>query len=106
MIIKVYSLDLSPYPTIGFKLLWCERGDLNPYSKCYWILNPARLPVPPLSHIESIVIILQKVSRINRRYEFQFILFDKGLDKAFVCKTVVTVVSYNNVVEDLDHKKP
>jgi len=46
------------------------------------------------------------VSRINRRYEFQFILFDKGLDKAFVCKTVVTVVSYNNVVEDLDHKKP
>src|SRR6266487_951137 len=28
----------------------CERGDLNPHEFPHWILNPARLPVPPLSH--------------------------------------------------------
>ena len=28
---------------------WCERGDSNPYRFPYWILSPARLPVPPLS---------------------------------------------------------
>ncbi len=32
-------------------LKWCERGELNPYGFLHWILSPARLPVPPLSHI-------------------------------------------------------
>lgn len=28
--------------------IWCGRGDLNPYVFRHWILNPARLPIPPL----------------------------------------------------------
>ncbi len=27
----------------------CERGDSNPHGLPHWILNPARLPIPPLS---------------------------------------------------------
>ena len=29
--------------------LQCERRDLNPHGFHHWILNPARLPIPPLS---------------------------------------------------------
>ena len=29
---------------------WYERRDLNPYALRHWNLNPARLPIPPLSH--------------------------------------------------------
>ncbi len=29
---------------------WCERGELNPQGFPHWILSPARLPIPPLSH--------------------------------------------------------
>lgn len=29
--------------------VWCERGDSNPHGIAHRILNPARLPVPPLS---------------------------------------------------------
>lgn len=29
----------------------CERGDSNPHSVKNWILNPACLPIPPLSHL-------------------------------------------------------
>ena len=32
------------------EILKCERGELNPYGIAHWILSPARLPVPPLSH--------------------------------------------------------
>ena len=28
---------------------WCERRDSNPHGVTHWNLNPARLPVPPLS---------------------------------------------------------
>ncbi len=28
---------------------WCERGDSNPHGLPHWNLNPARLPIPPLS---------------------------------------------------------
>src|SRR6185437_4434402 len=28
---------------------WCERRDSNPHGLPHWNLNPARLPVPPLS---------------------------------------------------------
>ena len=34
---------------------WCERGESNPHELPHWILNPARLPVPPLS--QDIIII-------------------------------------------------
>lgn len=27
----------------------CARGDLNPYVRRHWNLNPARLPIPPLA---------------------------------------------------------
>ena len=30
---------------------WCERGESNPHTLGYWILNPARLPIPPLSQV-------------------------------------------------------
>src|SRR5277367_5070223 len=30
-------------------VLWCERRDSNPHGVTHWNLNPARLPVPPLS---------------------------------------------------------
>src|SRR5262245_43818349 len=33
-----------------FARRWCERRDLNSHGFPHWILNPARLPVPPLSH--------------------------------------------------------
>ena len=29
--------------------IWCERGDLNSHGLPHWNLNPARLPIPPLS---------------------------------------------------------
>src|SRR5262245_66582345 len=29
---------------------WCERRDSNSHGLPHWILSPARLPVPPLSH--------------------------------------------------------
>ena len=35
------------------KKKWCERGDLNPHPFRDRILNPARLPVPPLSHVAA-----------------------------------------------------
>ena len=35
---------------------WCERGELNPHGLPLWILSPARLPIPPLSHDRSIAI--------------------------------------------------
>src|SRR5207249_2659643 len=35
-------------------IFWCERGELNPHPLRDWILSPARLPVPPLSHTEDL----------------------------------------------------
>ena len=32
-----------------FLSIWCERRELNPHARRHWILNPARLPIPPLS---------------------------------------------------------
>ena len=34
---------------VGF---WCERRDLNPYESPHTPLKRARLPIPPLSHIQ------------------------------------------------------
>ena len=34
---------------------WCERRDSNPHARRHWNLNPARLPVPPLSHAAAAV---------------------------------------------------
>jgi hypothetical protein len=36
-------------PPSGLADLWCERRDSNPHGVTHWNLNPARLPVPPLS---------------------------------------------------------
>jgi hypothetical protein len=38
----------QPYQT------WCERRDSNPHGLPHWNLNPARLPVPPLSRIKRL----------------------------------------------------
>ena len=32
------------------RIAWWARRDLNPHTFRYWILNPARLPIPPLAH--------------------------------------------------------
>ena len=37
---------------ISWRVEWCEKGDSNPQTVRYRILNPARLPVPPFSHGE------------------------------------------------------
>ena len=31
----------------------CERGDSNPHRVRDWILSPARLPIPPLPHMQN-----------------------------------------------------
>ena len=33
-------------------LPWCEWRGSNPHVRGHWNLNPARLPVPPHSHVE------------------------------------------------------
>src|SRR5262245_43901894 len=35
----------------------CERGDSNPHGVTHRILNPARLPIPPLSRGRALVIL-------------------------------------------------
>ena len=30
-----------------------SRWESNPHSRKNWILNPARLPIPPLEHLEA-----------------------------------------------------
>ncbi len=35
---------------------WCERRDSNSHRLPYWNLNPARLPVPPLSQKQGGII--------------------------------------------------
>src|SRR5438270_588381 len=37
----------SKSPGLG-RLFECRRGDSNPYTFRYWLLRPARLPIPPL----------------------------------------------------------
>ena len=34
-----------------FRSSWWDGRDSNPHTRRYWILNPARLPVPPPSHV-------------------------------------------------------
>ena len=35
----------------GYWGSWCERRDSNSHGLPHWNLNPARLPIPPLSHV-------------------------------------------------------
>src|SRR5688572_12872195 len=35
---------------------WCERRDSNSHGLPHWNLNPARLPVPPLSQLRAVTI--------------------------------------------------
>lgn len=34
---------------------WCERRDSNPQATRRWILSPVRLPIPPLSLLDSVL---------------------------------------------------
>ena len=43
---SLYSMSCLSY--------WCERRDSNSHGLPHRILNPARLPVPPLSHTPGI----------------------------------------------------
>src|SRR5262245_54044444 len=40
-------MDKDPHQLLGG--WWCERRDSNSHGLPHWNLNPARLPVPPLS---------------------------------------------------------
>ncbi len=55
----MYNLDINkksePFSywenLVRIFLVWCERRDLNPYELPHTPLKRARLPIPPLSHI-------------------------------------------------------
>jgi len=38
-----------------------SRWESNPHSRKNWILNPARLPIPPLEHLQFAKIINNSV---------------------------------------------
>ena len=44
---------------------WCEKRDLNPYSVNYTPLKRARLPVPPLSHIDLFFVCSSSPSNVR-----------------------------------------
>ena len=53
---------------MGIRLYWCEKRDLNPYGVNHTPLKRARLPVPPLSLTDS-VIIAHSFAFVNRVFE-------------------------------------
>ena len=46
--------DLRPIAVSPLMPMKCERQELNLHPLRDWILSPARLPVPPLSHVETL----------------------------------------------------
>jgi hypothetical protein len=40
------------------RVFWCERGDSNPHGFTRQILSLVRLPIPPLSHLQSPIYLL------------------------------------------------
>ena len=54
--------------TLPFLLFWCGREGLNLHALRHWILNPARLPVPPRPHELYCIIYIRGLS--NRRGYF------------------------------------
>ncbi len=47
---KIYRLN-NYFNLLIWGYKWCERRDSNSHAARHWNLNPARLPIPPLSHI-------------------------------------------------------
>ena len=43
---KIYKLIINNKKNL---FIWYEGGDSNPHARRHWILNPARIPVPPPS---------------------------------------------------------
>ena len=39
-----------------FFIFWCERRDSNSHALRRWYLKPVRLPIPPLSHFNWLII--------------------------------------------------
>ena len=72
----VSSKKINLYSTRLYKKNWYERGDLNPYRLPYWILSPARLPVPPLSRVTNLFI-KHFLSNIISYYLFFLFFFRK-----------------------------
>ncbi len=54
--------------TLPFLSFWCGREGLNLHALRHWILNPARLPVPPRPHELYCIIYIRGLS--NRRGYF------------------------------------
>src|SRR5215470_19727592 len=45
--------DVYEFSFHCYSLQWCERGDSNPHTFRYQILSLARLPIPPLSQLNT-----------------------------------------------------
>ena len=56
---------------LNIKSLWYERRDSNSHGLPHWNLNPARLPIPPLSQTDGII---KQYALLVKRYFL--ILFD------------------------------
>ena len=52
---------------------WCERGDSNPHGFPRQILSLVRLPIPPLSHIAIILILLSVLHSIKALFLFRLL---------------------------------
>lgn len=61
----------------GYRYLWCERRDLNPYESPHTPLKRARLPIPPLS-LTTIDSITDESLNVNTYFNF-FLEFQKFL---------------------------
>src|SRR5215467_1088373 len=53
-VLEVPSIEIarsdSSWIARHYPRTWCERRDLTSHGFPHWILSPARLPIPPLSH--------------------------------------------------------
>ncbi len=54
------AIAVSPYAARK-----CERQDLNLHGLPHWILSPARLPIPPLSHGEYYLLFYNDLGQVS-----------------------------------------
>ena len=74
------SADAGSSPrAVGFSepaiLEWCPRPDSNRHSSRNRILNPARLPIPPLGHGDTPITASSKHTTAKAKYAAYFVAF-------------------------------
>ncbi len=53
------------------RVFWYSRWESNPHFRRNWILNPARLPIPPLEHLDrKNIYIFHIIHKNTRQYTF------------------------------------